>query len=55
MALNRKILDKIAEHTKNDKNMHEFLIEIIRCTESGKQYTKPYEALIDKYHKGDLE
>ena len=55
MALNRKILDKIAEHAKDDQNMHNFLIEIIRCTESGKHYTKPYESLIDKYHKEALQ
>ena len=47
MAINKTILKKIAEKTKNDKKQKEFIVKILDEENKGLgQFTKVYEKLI---------
>lgn len=47
MALNKTILKKIGERTKNDKELREFIIKILDEENKGLgQFTKFYEKMI---------
>ncbi len=54
MALNKTILKKIAEKTKDDKNQQKFIIGILDEENKGLgQFKKKYKAAIDNAVKGD--
>lgn len=51
MALNKKIMEKLVQETKDDLAMQNFLNEIFQLEGSNNLgwYTKPYEAIVKKY------
>lgn len=54
MALNKTILKKIAEKTKDDKKQQEFIIGILDEENKGLgQFKTKYKAAIDNAVKGD--
>lgn len=48
MIKNQTIKDKLDEKTKNDKAMHDFLLDIVNHENESSQYSKKYSELIDK-------
>lgn len=47
MAINKTILKKIAEKTKNDKKLQEFIVKVLDEENKGLgQFTKVYERLV---------
>lgn len=51
MALNKEILKKLGQKTKEEKDVQEFLVEIFRFEDSPKKgwYKKTYTELLEKY------
>ncbi len=56
MALNKQMLKKVKEKTKNDKKMLEFIVSILQEENKGiGWYTKVYRSEIDKATLEDSE
>lgn len=54
MALNKTILKKVAEKTKNDKRQQNFILAILDEENQGiGQFKKKYKAEIEKAIKGE--
>ena len=54
MALNKTILKKVAEKTKDDKNLQDFIVSILDEENKGLgQFKKKYKAAIENAIKGD--
>ena len=54
MALNKTILKKVAEKTKDDKNQQDFIVSILDEENKGLgQFKKKYKAAIENAIKGD--
>lgn len=52
MALNKKILEKISEKTKDDEEMKKFLISILQEENKGiAHYKQEYNLQLEKYCK----
>lgn len=53
MAMNKAILEKVTQKTKDNKNMRDFITESLFFESSGEVgwFTKEYKELLDKYVK----